>query len=636
MLGAGLTFLFCLGAAGLGGAVFGRLLRDLDKAAAWGLSGMLGLGLVGWATLPIGLLPGGLRWGFWVVAAAGVAGIALAVLRLRAGELRIAKPEGLHWAFAGALALAFLFALVGVLGPSDAQDWDSLAYHLAVPKLWLAEGRITWIPYIHHSNFPFAIDNLYVWGLSWGGQSGAKAFSLAYSAFGAAALFGLARARYGASAGWWAALAFLAMPAALWESGTAYIDAAHGLWAGLGILFAAGAISEPDRRNRLWLAAICLGFAAASKYTGLQAVAAAGLGIALIGAASRRFGSGLKAAVVAGSAALAICAPWLIKNAVWTGNPVYPFFYETFGGKSWSEFHARIYRNEQQTFGVVRTDSRLDWLQFPHAVLGLAYQPGRYVNPGQSEGLGMPTGALGAAVLAAGLLWLVSGRARLFEGSALLIVGLCFVLWFGLSQQSRYAMNMGVPLCVLLGGGVVRLRAGPMLAGLAALQAVYALWLVHGATVRPKLPVALGQVSEDDYLSRAVPFYEASKAINETAAGGKVALYDEVFGWFLDAPYVWANPGHSTLIPYDRLDTGGQFAAELRRQGFTHVYVSWAVDRGSPFRRWDPREGRFGFDDREAAYADPEQKWKVLLAEALESGDARPLAVFRSGLLASL
>src|SRR6202011_1887734 len=116
-------------------------------------------------------------------------------------------------------ALAILFATVSVLAPSDTMEWDTLAYHLAVPKLWLQAGQIQPISYIHHSNFPFAVDNLYIWGLAWGGEEGAKAFTLAFHTYGIFAVFGFARQVYGELAGWWAALTWATIPAVLWLSG---------------------------------------------------------------------------------------------------------------------------------------------------------------------------------------------------------------------------------------------------------------------------------------------------------------------------------------------------------------------------------------------------------------------------------
>jgi hypothetical protein len=642
MLGALLSLLVCEGFGGIGGKIVAKLRNDLDPAESIGLAGLFGLAILGWATLPLGLLPGGFHWGIWLVAAGALTGYALLFKQYAKRLMELSAPMGAEWLFVVALSLCALVALVGVLGPSDSNDWDSLAYHLAVPKLWLEAGRIEFVPSIHHSNFPLLVDNLYVWGLSWSGQSGAKGFAWAYAMFGGVALFGLARRKYGRAAGWWAVLAFASIPTVLWESGTAYVDVAHGLWAGFGVLYGAEFLSKPNERGALWLSALCLGFACASKYTGLQVLAAVGLALLVGGVLAKRLGDGVRNAATVGTVALALCSPWLIKNLIWTGNPVYPFFYEVFDGKNWDQDRADIYRNEQLTFGVGRTDSSRDWTKFPHAVLGLAYQPGRYVNPGQTQGLGMPTGALGFAVVAALLLWPLSGRLGRFEKAVLGTVVVCFILWFALSQQSRYGLNMGIPLAFLLGGAVAKIRAGPILAVAAACQAGYSLWLVKAFTVEPKLPVVMGSITERDYLMRAAPFHEPAQEINMLAAEGKVALYDEVFGFFLDVPYFWANPGHSTQIPYERLESGASYADEMAAQGFTHVYVSFGYKAPEDVRRWVSATGLDGSpipyegEERAELLGNFEQRWKVLVAEAVLSRRLAPVWATGKGVLFEL
>lgn len=629
MLGLLLSLVICLGMAGLGRRLFSQLIGELDPALRWGMAGMFGLAVLGWATLPIGMIPGGLAAGPFLVLAVALGGIVLLVQAAKSEGLRVAKPVGWRLAIFAALALAFLFGIIAALGPIDTMEWDSLAYHLAVPKLWLKAGSITWIPTIHHSNFPFLVDNLYLWGLSdslsfGGGGAAAKAYNIAYALFGVFALFGLARARYGEKAAWWAALALVATPVALWEMGTAYVDLAHGLWAGLGVLFAAQYASDRADKRSLWLAVWCLGFAAASKYTGLQVAVAVAVSLVILGTASKQAVEGLKAGALVGVGALVLCSPWLIRNVVNTGNPFYPFFHGVFHGKNWSAWHGEIYENEQHTFGVGNAVGARDWTQLPHAVLGMAYQPGRYTNPMPTEGLGMPNQALGPAVFCGALLWLLSGRMRRFEAFNLLSVGLCFLLWFVLSQQSRYSLNMGVPLCLLAGAAVSQIRAGPILAGLVGLQSAYAFFLIKVAILDAKLPVVLGKVSAEDYLASSVAFYRSAQEINRDSYVRLVALYDEVFGYYLDKPYFWANPGHSTQVPYDSMKSGADLADSFAKLGVTHVYVSFAQEpRGVMAGQFGPAAVQNGEkpplspEDLKAIEAEPQTKWKALILDAV-------------------
>lgn len=642
MLGVLITLLFCIGAAGLGRVLLFRGNVALDPAAAWGVSGLLGLGGMGLVTLVIGFVPGGLSsWGLYVIGILALFGFSVIVSEIERPLFR--KPQGLEMLAPLVVVIAALFALVSALAPSDVMDWDTLAYHLAVPKLWTTAGKIEYIPYIHHSNFPFTVDLLYVWGLRWGGESGAKAFQLGYLLIGTLLVFGLTRQKYGQRPGLWAAVAFATVPVVLWEAGSAYIDVAHGLYAGGGILLAAFAASDPERRRLIVPAGLLLGFAAGTKYTGLQTIAALGFVLVVAGFTRKQVGEGFRQAVIAGGLAMLVASPWLVKNVINTGNPVYPFFYERLGGHDWDQRRADIYRNEQQTFGVGRNGDRRDPTALGHAVFGLAYQPGRFVNPGQEQGMGTPLGAVGLAILAGLFLWPLAGRIGRFEAVLLGTTALSLGMWFFLSQQSRYIVPLAVPLAVLA-GGLTALRGFANIAmGAIGLQAAYSLWLVQKQLVVPKVQVVMGQVEPNAYRKATIPFFEASQAINQEVKGGKVALYDEVFGYLLDVPYFWANPSHATTIPYDGMKSAEDYVREMKKLGFTHVYVSISsVVKSAEMRsEWiasmgignDPSATGFSPEKRAQLLADWQAKYHVLIADAVREGKLTVVQPFRSGIL---
>ncbi|MCW5943540.1 MAG: hypothetical protein KIS66_15015 [Fimbriimonadaceae bacterium] len=624
MIGVLVTLAFCLASLGGGRWLVRRLDPSLDPALAFGLGGLLSLGFVGLGSLFVLYAPGGTSWGMAVPILAALAG--LAGWRF-GGPLAVRKPSGFDWAFVLGLTVVGLLGLIGTLAPSTAMDWDSLAYHLAVPKLWIQAGHAYSVSFIHHSNFPFAFDNLFVWGLQWGGESGAKAFVLVSFAYGCAALFGLGRTLYSEKAGWWGALAFAGMPVVAWESGTAYVDIAHGLYAGLGLVFAA-MLASGAKSPGPWITAFCLGLAMGTKYTGLQTLLVVGL-LFVVALAVGRGRSPVRPFAITVVVALIVGAPWYARNQLLVGNPVFPFFYEQLGGKNWDQFAADIYREEQQTFGVGRRETGgRDFSQFAHGVFGLAYQPGRFTNPSPTTGAGFPTQALGMAVFGGLVLWSASGRMKRFEGTLVGGLLLSFALWFVLSQQSRYAINFGVPMAALVGGAVASLRAGPVLAAFVALQAFYTVYLTRTLVTDGQVKTALGLQSREAMVAKG-PFYTPAKLLNELAAGGKVALFDEVFGYFLDVPYFWANPGHSTEIPYPELKTGAEFVEALKAMGFTHVYLNLQYQEKGFRARWFEamnRGGRpFEGEERAALFADRRTQWKALLADAVASGRFVPI-----------
>lgn len=658
MLGVLLTILFAFGAEGVGSVVLKRWTAGLDPALVVGVNGIGGLAIMGLLTLPIALLPGGTQWGVIVAGAVALAGWYPLIRYFP----RFKQPSGLSMLFPLAALLTLACSAVGVLAPSDSLDWDTLAYHLAAPKIWLHDGQLHYISFIHQSNFPLTVDGLYIWGLAWGGQAGAKAFSLMFAAYGTMALFGFGRSRFGQVGGWWSMLAYLSIPMVAWEAGTGYIDVSNGLFVALGILFAAQFATDTGDQNPLWLSAIFLGFAAGSKYTGLQTIFAVATVLVIAAALSpglrtpeekqditqrrkERQGPGIDLSLVRGAllaalAALAIASPWYVRNVVNTGNPVFPFFYSVFKGRNWDAFSDRIYRNQQQIFGAGRaeetpehsyTSGGLEPSRIGAAVLGLAYQPGRYADPAPTQGMGLPFVALGAIPLAGLLCWMFSGRMGRFAGVVAGTVLFSLTMWFVLSEQSRYILGLAFALCVLAGGAVSQLKIGKVLAAATVLQLLVGLFVLtrYGDEFSDKLRVVMGTDSPEDYQKQHISFYGPAQDLNEAAKDGRVALYDEVFGFFLDVPYFWANPGHSTQLGYEQMTNANQLVSAFDRLGITYVYINLSETfghDGKEIARWQQAAGigqqatPYTGEDRAHRMIDPQDKYKVLLAEAVAAG----------------
>ncbi len=613
-------------------------LAVLPISARWGwsvcerLGGavLFGCGALGTVTLLVGVMPGGLKSVFFVAPLLFAWPAWRGLGEFRRLDIKAPSLDPIGKLVLGGCILLAAFALIGALSFPDTLEWDSLAYHLAVPKLWLQAGQIGYVQGIHHSNFPFVVECAEMWGLAAGSFAGAKFISWSLMVAGALSVWGLAQRWYGGRAGQLAGLAFLAAPVIAWEGGTAYIDHVHGVFAGLGVLY----LSEWLRRREeasVWPGAVFLGLACASKYTGLQTFLIAGFVALLFLAVSKdkRLGQLL----TAGAAALAIAAPWYVKTFVYTGNPVYPFFYEKLGGKDWNTWRASIYKDEQQSFGVGRTTTGRDPVQIGNAILGLAYQPGRYTNPNQANGGGSPTGALGAFAVMTLFLLAVRGPRDRGAKFVLATVGISLAAWFVLSQQSRYLATLVViaaPFAsVAIDQGVMRWFGR----GVLALQAVVVLLVLYLIQTKDQLQVLLGVVPQATYQQRRIAFVEPANWLNGQSDVKKVALYDEVFGFLLDKPYFWANPGHSMKIPYETLTSGEGLADALKAQGFTHVYWDTKFQAPEAIERWSAASGLvpgdpYSNEEQTAMSRDLNLKWKVLLAEAVRGGRLKLVKTF--------
>ena len=287
LLSFGLASVVAILPLGVGGWILRLARQDIQGDFLFGLAGLIGLGTIGTLFGMLFLIPGAVAmWSVILVCMACGISTALWFKGLPKDKEPSTKSNLI---FLVCLVALGLIALVGVLTPSTSFDWDSLAYHLAVPQLWIQAKHASSISFIHHSNFPGAVDSWFTVGELIGGQTAAKTFTWWFTAYGCLAIFGFIKERFNATSAWLCTIAFASIPMVMWESGTAYIDVANGLFAGFGFVFAAQYIEKRERAD-LILAAVMLSFAAGSKYTGLQAIFIASLVVLLlkIGRASCR------------------------------------------------------------------------------------------------------------------------------------------------------------------------------------------------------------------------------------------------------------------------------------------------------------------------------------------------------------
>lgn len=593
---------------------------SLEPSEAFGLLGVILLLGTGWLTFLLGqFIPSGTAALF----SFGIALVFAASLSPKKPELPAISAEVKP--FLLGICVLFLVPIFNSLAPSNMLDWDTLAYHFAVPKLWIESGKMDYIPFIHQSNFPFIIDNLFLVGLQLGSEQGAKAFTLLFLIFGTFWLRGFLVRKFTEEVANFGVLIWLGAPITLWLTGSGYLDTTHGLLCAMGLIYLAESLSLEDFRHHIVLSGIGLGGALGSKYTGLQVCLIAFLFLAF-GLTTKKLN--WKSAGIAFSVAIVIGSPWYIRNVANTGNPVFPFFYSALGGKNWDSWRSEIYTNEQKSFGVPPTITNAG-----HATFGLAYQSGKFINPGQQEGFGAQAGSIGLVSLLGFLGYGLLGKKSGFLNSLAIMTLIQLGFWFLLSQQVRYLTAI-LPILAILGCALLaQLNRQQIFAkSLIGLQAFYSLFTLYQFQTSAQIPVALGAVDRETYQKQVVAFAGFAEEINQAVPeNGKIALYDEVFGYFLDRPYFWANPGHSTLLNHDPSQTGKAFADNLKAQGFTHIYVS--------MRWWADPDMRVAFLNPQAQLPEPmrasllqnkESVWIALVHQGVIEGAIRPEKFFGS------
>lgn len=594
----------------------------------------VGMGVTGYIVLLVGLLGGLVTPFFWLLFIAGCVPAFLLLFVFLTTLFERRKREKPKRRIAEEVGIAFfwllaLFTVIGALAPPVGLEWDSLSYHLANLKTWLRDGRIFYLPWDHHSNFPFTIQMLYLWMLGMGSVGGAKLVHWFCGVLLVVSVYTFGRRYLNKTAGIIAASLVAATPIVLWEATVAYIDLATALYTWLSFYaFWNGIHADKDdaKTGRAWriLSAVLMGFALGTKYTVLGFW---GMGLVAVlyerRQATRRLAPTLAAATLWGGIGLIIALPWYLKTTIYTGNPVYPFAYSIFGGKFWSKENADLYAGAQSQFGLGKDLTHLllsPWQVTNEPLYLLAERRPFIFTEYITSGFGLSPAFVGLLLMLplASLLGV-----RLSKVSKIcLVFGLgVFAFWFFLMQQTRYLIPalpfFAIPMAEMVVGlwerkAISRWFAGGIVAA-SALWGVYvaggiAFWGVQGPLaeappLKPVAPVVFGGMSRDEYITRRFRSGGASLWINaNTDKNAKVALFDETQGFYLDRDYVWAQPNHAAgLIPWDSYATADDWLNDFRAKGYTILLIA-SLPAGTP---------------------DDGQKWRGLFAEALASGKVK-------------
>lgn len=606
-----LLFLVTTWAATAAGRNVLRLLRLDDgptrlERNLFGLA--LGLGMLAYAMLALGLLGGLYR----------PAGIGLLLLLALAGfrqhrvmalEVRDTFQRGVRlspwgWAAFVSFLLLALIPLVGVwTPPTAALEWDSLSYHLADPKLYLQAHRVYYIPWESHSNFAFTAEMWYLFGLMEGGVPLAKLFHFTCGVGTCLAVYAFGARHLSPRVGLAAAGIVASTPLVLWEAGTAYADLAGAFFATLALLAVADGMAGRDER-RLWMGAVLMGLTLSTKATALSTLSL--LALALLFWWARSQGQTLPKAIMKTAVwcllALAVGSPWYIKSTVYTGNPIYPFYYQIFGGRGFSAELARIYDVSNADFGVAyETPTKDNPANDPGLVrspgmaalapwnLTMYLMPGR-VRPNQAfkpfSDTQIPLIVLSPLLLAALFFPAFSRGAPGVVKALALYALLSALLWVGTSQQVRYLLLWLPVLCLLAAWTLVRAvetrsRSAYALAAMGAASVAFALYVSYsptgaagGGLVAREAPVVFRMQSHDDYLSRDISGHPVMQFINtQLPADAKIAFYGHPLGFYCDRPYFWGDAQHSTFLPYGTFHDENDLRAYFQKIGVTHILV---------------------------------------------------------------
>ncbi len=232
------------------------------------------------------------------------------------------------------LPFALLALFYSLFPPSF---YDALLYHLAVPAYYLRQGGLAAWENNFFASLPLNVEMLYLFFLQGGGALAAKLFSLLCALLTGALLYTWLDEK---NKGKWSllpALLFFSTPEALFLAATEKNDLAALLFILLGTRFYFLHL-RAGGRARLLLSGLFWGAAIGSKYVAAYPLAAVLIsGIFLSGRPGRKkFSAGLLICLLV----LVMLSPWMLKNFVYNGNPLYPYLNDLWPNENWSDQQA--------------------------------------------------------------------------------------------------------------------------------------------------------------------------------------------------------------------------------------------------------------------------------------------------------
>jgi hypothetical protein len=484
------------------------------------------------------------------------------------------------------------FLLIMALGSMlPTIDYDALEYHLQGPKEYFVAGRVGFLPHNVYTSMPFGVEMLHLLCMQvmndwWWGALVGQLLVASFAPMAGLAVWLTARRWGSPRAAWVAAMVYLTTPWIYRLAALPYVEGplcyyhAALLWTG-GMAWSTSAAI----RGRIWLVVgLLAGGAMAIKYPALiSAVVPFGAVAVAAGWRARSarplLAFGLGVAVVMG--------PWLIKNAVDTGNPVYPLGYRVFGGRDWDEAREQKWESahgrkpievKALLASMLDVAGRSDW-QSP-ALIALA--PLALVRPG-------------------------SRRVALLLGG---YVTYLFLTWWLLTHRlDRFWLPLLPGLAVLagLGSDWTRGWAWTVLLGFVLVVSTVANFTdcTAAITAPNEWTADLGE------RRKAVPRELNASLFRldaELPPGSRPLLVGEAAVFHFTRPVVYNTVfDRETFETIDRDRSPEEVRAELARRGITHIYVDWFdIDRyRSP--------GNYGFTD----YVTPDRFERLVRAKVL-------------------
>lgn len=519
----------------------------------------------------------------------------------------------------------------GWLWGSEFGGYDALSYHLQLPQEWLEQGRVTPLTHNVYSYLPSLVEVAFLrlgvmsgapgpaaeghaWGLLAGDGWRTIACQLLHAQLALLAAWAVARltrrlleehesprARAG---GILAGALVLATPWTAVVGSLAYNEMAVVFFLAVALIAAFDPSLSAGRKGLL--AGLLVGAACGAKPTAIMLAAPAVALVLAVRVPPRAWGALLACGLLAGGAAV---APWLLRNALAGGNPIFPAAASIFGDAHWSGEQVRRFVSAHTFEGGVVDRLRLLALPDPNDPAGPQHR-----GPMHPQWfLFFPAAVLAAA---ATIVKKTSRRTGLTLTAATIVQLLAWLLTTHV--QSRFLLPLLVPGAALVGLAAASLRPGIWLVGAIVLaQSLWTcrtFWAQNGGRPNQFLTAGPAIFSGELFRDQPLPAAQRRAVLDQLAPeawcnlglapGEGLALVGDATPFYLTLrPLRYATTWDAPVFTPD-------FPDDLRRLGITHVLVNAAELRRLTRSGWaDPGLKPGHIENAVKAFATPVRRW---------------------------
>jgi hypothetical protein len=525
------------------------------------------------------------------------------------GRNRVIKndPTGPHLAnFLLTLGVVILLCALCILCLTPPTSKDALIHHLAVPKLYLDHGGIYEIPSIVFSYYPMNLDLLYWVSLHFGNDIIPKLIHFVFALLTAYLIFIYLRRRVNATWGRFGVLLFLSLPIIVKLAITVYVD--------LGLIFfSTGSLLlmfewiETDFKSRYLIAsAVFCGLAMGTKYNGLLTFFLLVLFVPYISSRCSQndkssFFQAAGHGIVFLTIAVLVFSPWMVRNFIWTGNPIFPLYDQWINSQS---------AGQQEAVGIFAYRALAyneSWWKITLLPVRVFFQ-GQDGNPQYFDGRLNPL--LFILPFFAFFQFKRDSGALQIEKKILLYFSVLFFSFtlFTAGLRIRYISPIIPPLVILSIFGAKRIFE--TVKGLTTFSTRLILLTVclfgviffiglnvnyvlnQYKYVRP-FDYLCGRLSRDEYITKHRPEYPTMQYINESLSKEAYILF--LFmgnrGYYCDRKYLFDLQNNKSKL-YEIVEEAGDseyIFAKLKNMGITHLLMNSVL-----FNKW----AKMSFDQR--------------------------------------